>query len=501
MIINRMICLSNESTFGTIELQQGDYNSAAISLTVFETPGKLYDLSGKTVVFGYSKDGIESEELYDAVINDAQNVLLQIPALMTETEGNGFLQVAFYGDDGILNSHTMPFVVKKSYVSTGKPGTSRDPSPAFFALLKDVRSLLEAVPYIGEDGDWWRWSLEENKFVDTNSPSLPNVTFEVKTGYPGTDVEIEQSGTKQNPVITLTIPQGDTGAVDGVDYYMGYPSAPGKADPGNANGVSRGDHVHPLPTAASIGALTETDLQRNYAHNSNFRGFVAQAGVGGKHGIRPYGGDRWILDEGTITGIANTNGNGYGSIRLNGTIRQAIETPLEIMTPFVRAVSGVAQAYYGNGELTITGTDCELDWVLLLPGYWQSPTPYVPDSYAEEFAKCQRYYARQSIANRTLNGYYSGAGKSFIFPIPVEMRALPTVAVSGAGTFRTIAGYALTEGYNTSAGGDLAALELSVAHYGVMLTLPTAAVETNNSPGTLTLARDAYIDYLADLEE
>lgn len=86
----------------------------------------------------------------------------------------------------------------------------------------------------------------------------PNITFRVATGEPGTQVQIAQSGTAENPIIDLTIPRGDTGAVEGIDYYAGSPAALGTASPGKANGVARGDHVHPMPSAADVGARPST---------------------------------------------------------------------------------------------------------------------------------------------------------------------------------------------------------------------------------------------------
>lgn len=80
----------------------------------------------------------------------------------------------------------------------------------------------------------------------------PSITFEVETGEPGTDVEVKQSGTPAAPVVKLIIPRGDTGAVDGVDYYTGNPAALGTASPGSSNGVARGNHVHPMPTGEQI---------------------------------------------------------------------------------------------------------------------------------------------------------------------------------------------------------------------------------------------------------
>ena len=47
---------------------------------------------------------------------------------------------------------------------------------------------------------------------------VPNITFTVKTGDPGTDVEIIQGGTPEAPTVTLTIPRGmpGTGSVSSV---------------------------------------------------------------------------------------------------------------------------------------------------------------------------------------------------------------------------------------------------------------------------------------------
>lgn len=106
-------------------------------------------------------------------------------------------------------------------------------------IAQTVENKLDAGDFKGEKGD---------------TGSTPNITFCVSTGEPGTQVQISQSGTAENPVVDLTIPRGDTGAVDGLDYFAGNPSALGTASPGAANGVARGDHVHPMPTAEQVGA-------------------------------------------------------------------------------------------------------------------------------------------------------------------------------------------------------------------------------------------------------
>ena len=86
----------------------------------------------------------------------------------------------------------------------------------------------------------------------------PSITFEAETGAAGTEVEIEQSGTPENPVVKLTIPRGDTGNINGLDYYESNPAALGKASPGTTNGVARGNHVHPMPSAEDVHARPDT---------------------------------------------------------------------------------------------------------------------------------------------------------------------------------------------------------------------------------------------------
>lgn len=64
------------------------------------------------------------------------------------------------------------------------------------------------------------------------------------------------------PIKTIQGPKGDTGAVEGLEYYEDAPSAPGTASPGASDLVARGDHVHPYPTPEQIGAATAQEVQQ-----------------------------------------------------------------------------------------------------------------------------------------------------------------------------------------------------------------------------------------------
>jgi len=69
------------------------------------------------------------------------------------------------------------------------------------------------------------------------------------------DLETED---KSNLVAAINeAAQGGGGGGGGsVDPYNSNPAALGTASPGSVNKYSRGDHVHPMPSAADIGAIS-----------------------------------------------------------------------------------------------------------------------------------------------------------------------------------------------------------------------------------------------------
>lgn len=168
----------------------------------------------------------------------------------------------------------------------------------------------------------------------------------------------------------------------------------------------------------------------NYAQNSDFTQFVAQAGIGGKHGKQSYAGDRWILDSGKVTGEANENGNGYRNITLNGTIRQKISNPPAAGTAGVEMISGTATVTYENGEVTVTSNGGVIGFVKLFPGeYTADNMPKAqPKGYGTELLECRRYYQELDY-NALGNGYTSSGGGSAVLIVNtgIQMRIVPTL--------------------------------------------------------------------------
>lgn len=282
--------------------------------------------------------------------------------------------------------------------------------------------------------------------------ATPEITVKVVTGEAGTQASVAQSGTAENPVITLTIPRGDTGSIDNLaenvaleiaKYNFGQPY----------NLLDNSDFVHP----------------------------VAQAGVNGAHGATGYAVDRWNRTSGATVSQA-ADGLKIVSDKTSWTagIQQRIEAKrfADVMTFAVRGVFPVACrlfVYIGSGttnfgtayfqgdaaERTLvlkltkpdgltgdevvnvyispdtesTGTAAVVRWAALYEGEYTAETlpPYVPKGYAAELAECLRYYRKIKANNETFAGYAANGVAYAFIPLTQAMRIAPTV--TGGGKF------------------------------------------------------------------
>lgn len=283
--------------------------------------------------------------------------------------------------------------------------------------------------------------------------ATPKITVKVVTGEAGTQASVTQSSTAENPVITLTIPRGDTGSIDNLaenvaleiaKYNFGQPY----------NLLDNSDFVHP----------------------------VAQAGVNGAHGATGYAVDRWMRTSGATVSQA-ADGLKIVSDKTSWTagIQQKIEAKrfADVMTLAVRGVFPVAcrlYVYIGSGttnfgepayfagdaaERTLvlkltkpdgltgdevvnvyispdtgsTGTAAVVRWAALYEGEYTAETlpPYVPKGYAAELAECLRYYRKIKADAQTFAGYATSGNAYAFIPLAQAMRIAPTV--TGGGKF------------------------------------------------------------------
>lgn len=324
--------------------------------------------------------------------------------------------------------------------------------------------------------------------------ATPQITFEVETGAAGTDVKVEQSGTAEEPHIKLTIPRGDTGAVEGVDYYEGDPAPLGTASPGTSNGLARGNHVHPMPTAAEVGALpsngtavnanalngksadqymlktgTAADSYkldgkdsvyyhkkfshpRNLLDNSDFRNPVNQRDVTNGNYSWEYTIDRWMVApyaEGTVyvdvVGVDGAIGFSCGSEPYY-VFQRLPKTALKADTAYTLAYKvhngGIVTAPYpldDRGDyyqVTLGFEDVVyLEWAALCEGEYTAENlpPYVPKGYAAELAECLRYYVKLGRLDFVAMNQWTLYAGGVRFPLPMRINN-PTVTFSNPGT-------------------------------------------------------------------
>jgi hypothetical protein len=426
------------------------------------------DLSGATVTAyfirysdnatisleGEVSGGIVSVKMKKACYNKPGSFALIIKATV-----EGVTNTVFYGEGSIFVSITDTIVDEENVIpsledllnqiavmeratadastATSAANTAADRADAAADDAKEAATQIAGMTVSATNATTAGATISEKNGVkhiafDLPAGVTPQIHFEVETGAPGTDVLMTQSGTIENPVIHLTIPRGDTGAVDGIDYFEGAPKELGTASPGQANGLARGDHVHPMPTANDVGALEKDGTAvnseklggkapeyyiqpRNLLDNSDFTNPVNQRGVTSKT-IYGYTIDRWLMypaDDGAEYSV--TMNDGYISL-VNAKFEQKIERYIAgaVYTAAAKKTDGSVVVFSGDfrsdaitegpiylkisssGHATFGITNGDYVWTALYEGEYTAETlpPYVPKGYAAELAECQRYFRR-----------------------------------------------------------------------------------------------------------
>lgn len=210
------------------------------------------------------------------------------------------------------------------------------------------------------------------------------------------------------------------------------------------------------PTFAQLRAAAPTNL----LDNSDFTQFIAQAGLGGKHGSVVYAGDRWKLANGSINGELNSSGNGYTDIVITHSNFSACY--LVQRSPLYNQIAGksctVAIEYadgnrycanftVGNetsgkllGQIMFFSNDSDhfnfritgnqsvsIKHIWILPGTFTLETmpEYRSKGFGPELSECMRYYQRYDARARNLPGTSATICYPFSFAMP--MRIVPTI--------------------------------------------------------------------------
>lgn len=414
------------------------YFECHIKLTVGETSRTILSFTGYVLSRG-------SGAVIDIgnVIPSIDDIIAQYEKMQQVTKSaqdaadaaNAAAEHAPYIDEG--SNHWMAWDKETGkYVDTGVEATG-------------PKGEAGNTPYIGSNGNWWVGDVDTG--TKAQGPAGANGTGS------GTVTGIKVNDQTYMPDQTGVVELPEMGGSD-VELSNAAPQPLG-ADPSPGTGTlaAREDHVHKMPSASDVGALPANGTAensdklggktpaaytsyKNLADNSDFQHWVAQAGIGEKHGNQAYGGDRWMLTSGSITGKENADSDGYSNITLNGTLVQVVPSPPKTATPFIEMVSGTAEISYDAtvGEIIITSAGGVIKNVLLLDGVWADAPEYVSAGYAVELAKCQIYY--RYIATLALET--DSAGRWMMFNCQYSVRITPTITIDkftdSAGTEKEI---------------------------------------------------------------
>ena len=248
-------------------------------------------------------------------------------------------------------------------------------------------SWSASVPVVAQGR--YLWTRTTNAFNTGN----PVVSYSVsRMGLDGTGSVASVAGVSPNPDGNVPLSASDVSALPTTGGDLTGELRMNGQPISGLNNPTENDQ------AANMGFVNQQMKKAapyNYAHNSDFTQFVAQEGVGGKHGNQAYAGDRWILDSGVVTGDAREDGNGYHNIKLNGTIRQKVANAPDVANAAIEMISGTASISYNNGEIVITSSGGIIKNVLLCTT--EILPEYRSKGYGAELAECQRYYRENMV--------------------------------------------------------------------------------------------------------
>ena len=208
----------------------------------------------------------------------------------------------------------------------------------------------------------------------------PRISVQVATGAAGSEAQVSVGGTAEAPIIYLTIPRGDpgrdgtgagtvtavkvagethapddTGVVDlgqitgGADLSDAAPAALGTAAAGASGLAARADHVHPMPTAAQVGAATAESVSQLKNDIDGLSDAIANAGgVKTVAGVGPDSAGNVALTAADVGALA-TSGTAADSSKLGGkTLAEIMLTLYPVGAVYISANSTSPASLFGG---------------------------------------------------------------------------------------------------------------------------------------------------------
>ena len=245
------------TTYSEAEILEGGVVQAELPADAANVPGPVVCLlrirRGEAVV-GVARMAVDAVDLVGSDIVDEGNRILSLGALVEAAqrceEAAQAAEAAAAGVDAAIRSADSAAAAARE-AAAGAGGWA-DATATAHTLDAGADATVNLTTGAGG-------AKNLNLGIPRGNPGrTPQITFEVATGEPGTQATATVSGTAEAPHILLTIPRGETGAIEGLDFYTLAPKGLGTASPGTSSLAARGDHVHPMPSAEDVGARPDT---------------------------------------------------------------------------------------------------------------------------------------------------------------------------------------------------------------------------------------------------
>lgn len=258
----------------TVSLPQACYSERGdVSIVI-----SLMDESGQTQIPLYgcvlrvmedSTDTIIDEE---KVIPSLAELLAQFDACKTATNAANTaagkaVSSAGAADTAAEAANTQAGAAQEAAESAGKAAVNAqnaaDQINGMTATAAGLNADEAPKANLVKAGDHYELELGIPQGRKGDTGATPKMKLNVVTGEPGTDAKVEQSGTPEEPLVTLTIPRGDTGSLGNLNINGKQPDASGTVTlaPDDVGAYKAGDIrklTFSLPTNAWTGESTFT---------------------------------------------------------------------------------------------------------------------------------------------------------------------------------------------------------------------------------------------------
>ena len=176
-----------------------------------------YTTDGTAIIQGRKPDG--RGFTYAATISGG-TVTADLTEQMTAVEGNVAAQFVVTDSQGRIGSFAFFISVQRSALPA-----DTDMSESDYQYVEQLIDAAEGInahpPVIGQNGNWWIWSIQDEAYVDSGIDASITITVGTTTTLPaGSSATVTNTGTSTDPIFNFGIPKGDKGD-------KGDPGAPG----------------------------------------------------------------------------------------------------------------------------------------------------------------------------------------------------------------------------------------------------------------------------------